>query len=62
MKKLSTLASVAVPLTFWASFWGMNFEIIPFSNTSSFYGAIVLMIASAVFALWFLVRRGYWDD
>lgn len=62
IKKLSLLASVAVPLTFWASFWGMNFEFIPYSNPQLFYGAIGIMILSVVLAVWFLIKQGYWAD
>ncbi len=62
IRKLSTLASMAVPLTFWASFWGMNFEAIPFSNPNFFYGALAVMLVSSAVALWYLVRRGYWND
>ena len=40
IKKLSLLASIAVPLTFWASFWGMNFEFIPFASPTLFFIAL----------------------
>ncbi len=62
IKKLSVLASIAVPLTFWASFWGMNFEAIPFKSQSIFYLALGIMIASVLLSAWFLKSRGYWED
>ncbi len=62
IKKLSLLASIAVPLTFWASFWGMNFEFIPFSSPILFFVALALMAISVGATFWLLVRKGYWDD
>ncbi len=62
IKKLSLLASVAVPMTFWASFWGMNFEAIPFASTTLFITALTLMAVSIAFTTWLLIRKGYWSD
>jgi len=62
IKKLSLLASISVPLTFWSSFWGMNFQIIPFHQPSLLAVAIAVMILSAVLTMWFLVRKGYWNS
>ncbi len=62
IKKLSLLASISVPLTFWASFWGMNFEFIPFTSPNLFFVAIALMAASVGITFWLLVRKGYWSD
>lgn len=62
IKKLSLLASIAVPLTFWASFWGMNFEFIPFASPLMFFVALCIMIASVVLTSWLLIRKGYWSD
>jgi magnesium transporter len=62
IKKLSLLASVALPLTFWSAFWGMNFQFIPYGRTDLFVFAIAIMLISAVAAMWMLVRQGYWED
>ncbi|MEK6772935.1 MAG: CorA family divalent cation transporter [Bdellovibrionota bacterium] len=62
IKNLSLLASVAVPLTFWASFWGMNFEAIPFHSNQLFLLALFLMFGSVAFTAWFLKKQGYWND
>ena len=62
IKKLSLLASITVPLTFWASFWGMNFEFIPFADPNLFYAALAIMLTSVALAVWFLVKKGYWAD
>lgn len=62
IKKLSILASVSVPLTFWSAFWGMNFEVIPFGQAELFYWAIGVMVVSVLFVGWFLVKQGYWNN
>lgn len=62
IKKLSLLASIAVPMTFWASFWGMNFESIPFRSEALFISAIAVMVGSVVLSTWYLKRKGYWND
>ena len=62
IKKLSLLASVTVPLTFWTSFWGMNFTAIPFDSKNLFAGAVLIMVASIGIAFWILKSRGYWSD
>lgn len=62
IKKLSLLASVAVPLTFWASFWGMNFKFIPYDEPWMFFVAMGLMISSVALTMWLLVKKGYWTS
>jgi magnesium transporter len=62
MKKLTLLASVSVPLTFWASFWGMNFEFIPYKNPYFFAAAMIVMLGTAIGTYLFLKYRGYWSD
>lgn len=62
IKKITVLASIAVPMTFWASFWGMNFESIPFKSESLFVTALVVMFGSVAATAWFLRSRGYWED
>ncbi len=62
IKKLTLLASISVPTTFWASFWGMNFQALPFDNPYFFAFAMFIMIATAVGTYFFLRYRGYWSD
>jgi magnesium transporter len=62
VKKLSLLASIAVPMTFWASFWGMNFQAIPFDSPHLFWSAIGVMGISVLLTTWLLIRKGYWAD
>lgn len=62
IKKLSLLASISVPLTFWSSFWGMNFDFIPFSDSRLFFVAMGLMAASIFVTTWLLIKKGYLVD
>lgn len=62
IKKLTLLASISVPLTFWSSFWGMNFDFIPFAKPELFFVALGIMFLSVLTTFWFLVRKGYWSD
>ncbi len=62
IKKLTVLASLTLPMTFWCSFWGMNFESIPFADPLFFKGAMGLMLASLLVSLWILKNKGYWKD
>lgn len=62
VKKLTLLASISMPLTFWASFFGMNFQAIPFDSPVFFAGAMCVMFGS-VLALYFYLRyKGYWHS
>lgn len=62
IKKLSLLASIAVPLTFWASFFGMNFETIPYEDPKFFALAMSVMIGSVLSTFFFLKYKGYWTS
>ncbi len=62
IKKLTMLASISVPLTFWSSFWGMNFDYIPFARSEFFFVALGIMGLSVLITSWLLVRKGYWSD
>lgn len=62
IKKLTLLASISVPTTFWASFWGMNFQVLPFDQPWFFAFAMLLMLGTAAGTYFFLKRQGYWSD
>jgi magnesium transporter len=62
IKKLSVIASVSVPLTVWSSFWGMNFQAIPFDNRRFFFLAIILMMLSVGIVAWFFKSKGFMDE
>jgi magnesium transporter len=61
IKKLTLLAAVSVPLTFWTSFWGMNFEALPFHDRGVLTAALAIMVASASAIYFVLKRKGYWE-
>ena len=60
IKKLSLLASISIPMTFWASFWGMNFTALPFESPHFFKLAIGVMLLSSLSVYLFLRKKGYW--
>lgn len=62
IKKLTLLASIGLPLSFWSSFWGMNFEVIPFRTAELFFLAIAIMCISVGVTIYFLVKKGIWQD
>jgi len=59
--KIFSVASVAfLPPTLIASLYGMNFRMMPELNWDFGYPfAIVLMLVSALFPLWYFNRRGW---
>lgn len=62
VKKLTLLAAISVPLSFWAAFWGMNFEAIPFESENFFYIAMIVMFGSVAAFYHFLRSKGYWSN
>jgi magnesium transporter len=62
MKKLTLLASIAVPLTFWASFFGMNFQSIPYQDPVFFASCMTVMFGSVIGTYFFLKYKGYWNN
>jgi len=61
IKKLTLITSIAVPLTFWTSFWGMNFGAIPFSSSTLFTAALAVMAVTTAAVYFLLKRKGYWE-
>jgi magnesium transporter len=58
MKVLTVFASIMLPLTFIASFYGMNFEYIPgLHTTTGFVGAILIMITTTFITIWYFSRK-----
>jgi magnesium transporter len=59
MKVLTLMASIFIPLTFIAGVYGMNFEYIPeLSNPVGYFIVWGVMIATAIFMIFFFRRRG----
>ncbi|MGB5491935.1 MAG: magnesium/cobalt transporter CorA [Woeseiaceae bacterium] len=60
MKVLTLMASIFIPLTFIAGVYGMNFENIPeLSNPVGYFIVWGVMIATAIFMVFFFRRRGW---
>lgn len=59
IKKLTLVASIAVPLSFWTSFWGMNFTHLPFDKPWAMPFAFGAMVGSVVLIYFTLKHKGY---
>jgi magnesium transporter len=60
MKILTVFASIMLPLTFIASFYGMNFDKLPGTHTTSgFLGALLVMVTLTFTTVWFFFRKGW---
>lgn len=60
MKVLTLMASIFIPLTFIAGVYGMNFEYIPeLAVRSAYFIVWGVMIAVAIFMVFFFRRRGW---
>ncbi len=58
MKVLTVFASVMLPLTFIASFYGMNFDHLPgLHTTKGFVGAILIMATTSFVTIWFFSKK-----
>ena len=60
MKVLTVVATIFVPLTFIASFYGMNFENMPeLKYKNGYYTVIGVMVAIGISLFSFFVYRGW---
>ena len=58
IKRLTLMATIGIPLAFWTSFFGMNFEMIPFRETWLFVAAVSLMLLSVAGVFLYLKSKG----
>ena len=58
IKRLTIMATIGVPLAFWTSFFGMNFEVLPFKEPWLFGLALALMVLSVSGIFFYLKRAG----
>ena len=56
VKKLSTIATIFLPLAFWTSFWGMNFEAIPFREPW-LLGLALSVMPISISLIYFLFKK-----
>jgi magnesium transporter len=57
MERLTALAAVFLPLTFWTGFFGTNFQIMPYGSTKFFFLCMSVMI-STVAVFYFVIKKG----
>jgi magnesium transporter len=60
MEKLTALAAIFMPLTFWTGLFGMNFQSMPFQSHTFFVVGILSMFSSVTVFYFILRKKGYW--
>jgi len=60
MRILTVFASIMLPLTFIASFYGMNFEYLPgLHSRAGLIGILSVMVTSTFFTIWYFNRKNW---
>lgn len=59
LKVLTSVATILLVVTLVTSFFGMNFDAIPFGSAELFWGALAFMVASTVVLSVYFRRRGW---
>jgi magnesium transporter len=59
LKVLTSVATILLVVTLVTSFFGMNFEAIPFGSEALFWGAVAAMLASTGLLALYFRRRGW---
>ena len=60
IKRLAVVATIFLPLSFLAGFFGMNFQTIPYENTTLFVLSLALFFGlPATMAWWFYRKRWF---
>jgi magnesium transporter len=59
MKVLTAIATVLLILSVITSFFGQNWEFIPYASTDLFWVSMLVMVAGAVAAAWYFRKRGW---
>lgn len=58
MNHLTIVAFIFFPLTFWTSFWGMNFTAIPWDHPHFFTLSMIVLMTSPIGAFLYLKKKG----
>jgi magnesium transporter len=58
MHRLTTLATLVLPVTFWSGLFGMNFETMPFKEAWFFLAGMAALGATWILVLAYMFRRG----
>lgn len=60
MKVLTVFSTILLPLNFIASFYGMNFTVLPgLRSWTAFVFLIIIMIAFVFFGIWYFKKKGW---
>jgi magnesium transporter len=58
MQRLTAIATLIMPISFWSGLFGMNFETIPFKEPWFLYGGIGVMLVTWVGVMFYMFSRG----
>ncbi|MFL5813118.1 MAG: magnesium transporter CorA family protein [Bdellovibrionia bacterium] len=59
MERLTALAAVFLPLTFWTGFFGTNFQIMPYGSAKFFYLSMCVMVTTVAVFYLSIQKGGY---
>ncbi|MCU0654957.1 MAG: magnesium transporter CorA family protein [Polyangiaceae bacterium] len=58
MQRLTTIATVFLPVSFWSGLFGMNFETMPFKEAWFFWCGMGALVLTWVVVIFYMLRRG----
>ncbi|RYE93383.1 MAG: hypothetical protein EOO75_04490, partial [Myxococcales bacterium] len=58
MQRLTTIATIFLPVSFWSGLFGMNFETMPFKDPWFFYAGMALLGVTWVVVVIYMFQRG----
>lgn len=58
MQRLTVIATLVMPISFWSGLFGMNFETMPFKSDGFFYGGVAVMVLTWVGVVAYMFTRG----
>lgn len=58
MQRLTTIATVFLPVSFWSGFFGMNFEVMPFKEPWFFSIGMASLVLTWILVIVYMMRRG----
>ena len=59
IKRLAVVATIFLPLSFMAWFFGMNFQAIPYGNTRLFVLSLAMIVGLPATMAWWFYRKGW---
>jgi magnesium transporter len=58
MQRLTTIATLMLPVSFWSGLFGMNFETMPFKDAWFFVAGMAALVTTWIAVLAYMLRRG----